>query len=62
MGGMKELAAMRRRQAEFFNEEFAQGPQRRGSDDGEVDERAREHEPEPQEEEVSVCTGDCWCL
>lgn len=61
MGGMKELAAMRRRQAQFFHEEFAQGAPRPGSDDGSGGEEAREPEPEPQEEEevgarmISAC-------
>lgn len=37
MGGMKELAAMRRRQAEFFNEELGQPVRRAESDDGSVE-------------------------
>lgn len=36
MGGMKELAAMRRRQAEFFNEDLGQPVRRAESDDGSV--------------------------
>lgn len=50
MGGMKELAAMRRRQAQFFNEEMGGGTsRRRGSDESsENEELEKEGEKEDQ--------------
>lgn len=55
MGGMKELAAMRRRQAAFFNENIGQGASRRpGSDEGSGHEELEEEEEEGEkEDEVS---------
>lgn len=55
MGGMKELAAMRRRQAEFFNEEMGQGALGRpGSDEGsELEELEKEEVDDEKEDEVS---------
>ena len=52
MGGMKELAAMRRRQAQFLWEEAVQGASREpGSDDGAVDDELQQSRLEEDEEE-----------
>ena len=55
MGGMKELAAMRRRQAEFFNEDIGQSASRGpGSDEDSEHEKLKKEEQEGEkEEEVS---------
>ena len=58
MGGMKELAAMRRRQAEFFNEELGQPVRRPDSDDESVGGEAYdEGEGEEVQEEEQVCAS-----
>lgn len=58
MGGMKELAAMRRRQAEFFNEELGQPARRAESEDGSVGGEAYdEGEGEEVQEEEQVCAS-----
>lgn len=59
MGGMKELAAMRRRQAEFFNEELGQSARKPGSNEGASGDedlypdpkRVQEEEEEEEKEE-----------
>lgn len=56
MGGMKELAAMRRRQAEFLHEELGQPARRADSDDGSVGgEVYDESEGEKVQDEEQVC-------
>ncbi|SPO02117.1 uncharacterized protein DNG_04790 [Cephalotrichum gorgonifer] len=63
MGGMKELAAMRRRQAEFFKEEMGGRPSKKpGSDDGSMDgdwspgSQEEQDEQEDEEKEYTMAT------